>query len=231
VSGHRSIAEDVRRTPMNRWIHWALSAALVTTSACSAPAPVQESAGSVPTVAHTEDAPVDRAAIRKTLADHRAQQIEHLHAYGAAGQFPHNTTTAPSLHMFRDPEGRLCAVANLVQTDGRGDLVEATVRTQNDLAIADVRGGAMMDWIARSGLTQEELVAIQMPAPVLVQRPRPKKQVNVAKSAPSPEEQMNAAVASHVATVEAQLRAATEGSLDVAVERYVAAEGKGGSAS
>jgi hypothetical protein len=210
---------------MNRWIHWALSAALVTTSACSAPSPAQDWAGSVPTVAHTAAAaPIDRAAIRQTLADHRAQQIAHLHAYGAAGQFPHNTTTAPSLHMFRDPEGRLCAVANLVQTDGRGDLVEATVRTQNDLAIADVHDGAMMDWVTRSGLTQEELVAIQLPAPVLV--PRPKKRVNVAKSAPSPEEQMNAVVASHVASVEAQLRAATEESLDVAVERYVAAETK-----
>ncbi len=190
--------------------------AVLLSAACSRPAPPGAEGASRPVA---PAAALDRAAVRAQLAEHRTRELAHLHEYGVAGQFPHNTTTAPSLHMFRDPEGRLCAVADLIQTDGRGDLVEATVLAQNDVAIADVHGGAMMDWIVRSGLTQEELVRIQAPAPFLARRPPPLPRpaadpLNVA-TAPSPEEQMNAAIASHVTQVEAELRASTERSLDV----------------
>jgi hypothetical protein len=114
---------------------------------------------------------IDRGSVRANLAVHRAEQIARLHAYAEAGAFPHNTSVAPSLHMFRDAAGRYCAVANLVHRDGRDDLVEATVRDQNDLAIADVHGGPMMDWVLASGLTQEELVRIQAPAPFIGRNP------------------------------------------------------------
>jgi hypothetical protein len=180
--------------------------------------------------------PVDTSGLRQTLATHRAAQIERLHAYGVAGEFPHNFTTAPSLHMFRDGGGRLCAVANLVHQDGRDDLVEATVRTRNDLAIADVHDGAMMDWVLASGLTQEELVAIQLPAPPITQRRPVPRNLPVAKKeqpAPAvpvidppgaiPQVQMDAIVRAHVAQVEAELRAKTDASLDLAVARYMAA--------
>ena len=204
------------------------SLVLALSAACARPAPVPKDGVVAPPTVDLQPIPViDRVALRAELADHRARQIAHLHAYGQAGQFPHNVTTAPSLHMFRDPEARLCAVANLIETDGRDDLVEATVRTQNDLAIADVHDGAMMGWIERSGLTQEELVRIQLPAPVITRpakplRPQP---TNVAARTLSPEEEMNAAVAKHVAEVEAELRMLTSRSLDAAVERYARAHG------
>ncbi len=174
-------------------------------------------------------AAVDRAAIRAQLAAHRAEQIERLHAYAEAGEFPHNTTVAPSLHMFRDAAGRYCAVANLVHRDGLDDLVAATVRDRNELAIADVHDGEMMRWVLGSGLTQEELVRIQMPAPFIAKptrKPRPAARIAVAKNdAPdaAQEARMVDAVRAHAARMENELRDGTEASLDVAVERWVAA--------
>jgi hypothetical protein len=217
---------------MSSWTNRIASLALVVLSACSAPTPghVGVGAGAQAGAIKTPATAIDRVALRAQLAAHRAQQIAHLQAYGEAGQFPHNTTTAPSLHMFRDPEGRLCAVANLVQTDGRADLVETTVRDHNDLAVADVHDGPMMDWMVSSGLTQEELVAIQAPAPMIMFTPPKPKHVtpppiNVAKPTPPAmsESQMNAAILHHVEEMEAALKDGTERSLDVAVERYVAA--------
>ena len=120
--------------------------------------------------------PRARASLSVHRAWHRdkADSATFHHAYGSAGQFPHNTTTAPSLHMFRDPEGRLCAVANLVQTDGRGDLVEATVRDAErsrdrrrarrrddglDPALRAHAGGARRDPDARAGHREAEEAA------------------------------------------------------------------------
>jgi hypothetical protein len=189
---------------------------------CSSPSPSLDSIVAAPTPAARL---VDRATIRAELAAHRAQQVERLHEYAAAGEFPHNTSVAPTLHMFRDANGRYCAVANLVHRDGRDDLVEATVHDQNDLAIADVHDGPMMDWVLASGLTQEELVRVQMPAPILRKpvRPTPTR-ANVVHDAPEAmtEARMNAAVRAHVTQMEAELRDGTERSLDFAVERWVA---------
>ncbi|HEX8796205.1 MAG TPA: hypothetical protein VF765_34885 [Polyangiaceae bacterium] len=165
-------------------------------------------------MAATAQSPVD---VRAQLAAHRDEQMARLEAYSRAGQFPHDYTTAPSLHMFRDADGRLCAVANLVHQDGRDDLVETTVRTRNDLVVADVHDGPMLDWMLGSGLTQEELARIQAPAPVLAAppvRPAPPRVDEVA---------MIAAIRAHIAQVEAELRANREKSLDVAVDRWTTA--------
>ena len=83
-------------------------------------------------------------ALRANLAAHREEQIQRLDAYAAAGEFPHNMTSR-ELHMFRDADGRYCAVANLVHQDGRDQLVDTTVKGHNDLAIHDVTDGEMMD--------------------------------------------------------------------------------------
>ena len=165
-------------------------------------------------------------AIRAQLSAHREQQIARLDVYARGGQFPHDYTTAPSLHMFRDAAGRLCAVANLVHQDGRDDLVDVTVRTRNDLAVADVHDGPILDWMLGSGLTQEELASIQAPAPLLAPpqpvapAPRPVAQ----NDAPRIDEKaMNALIRAHIAQVEGELRANREKSLDVAVDRWMAA--------
>jgi hypothetical protein len=181
-------------------------------------------------------APVDPdVALRARLAEHRAAQMERLHAYAALGEFPHNTTSSAQLHMFRDTDGRYCAIANLVHQDGRDDLVEATVRGHNDLEIRDVHDGPMMAWILDSGLTQEELVRIQYPSkPLFAEdrapaRPTPTRRAptpvdEVAKKEPKPdprvaEEAMKAEVRANLAQVEADLRAHGDESLRVALER------------
>lgn len=162
---------------------------------------------------------VDRAALRAELARHRALQIERLGAYAQAGQFPHNYSQAATAHIFRDDAGRLCAVANLVHQDGRDDLVEATVRDHNDLAVADVHEGPVLAWIESSGLTQEELVRIQLPAPRLVrQTPQAPRAREVARGSDD-ESRMKDAVLRHVEEVRRQLLADTDKSLDAATER------------
>jgi len=160
----------------------------------------------------------DRTALRARLANRRAEQIAHLHAYGEKRQFPLNVHNAPNFHMFCDPKGRLCAVANLLETDGRHDLVQTTARENNALSVADVHDGPIMDWILASGLTREEVVRVQLwPA-----RPVPK-----TRKPATVEERMNAAVAKHVVQMEAELKANTDASLVIAVERYLAAHPDG----
>jgi hypothetical protein len=211
--------------PSPTWTHRLAAFALVLSSACSTPlagpeatppapkAPAPDPSSPAAEAQAVPPAEPDRTAIRAQLAEHRAAQIAHLHAYGEKRQFPNHTTAAPSVHIFRDPQGRLCAVANLIETDGRHDLVEATVRDNNALAIADIHGGPVMKWIVTSGLTQEELVRIQ----VWPRRPR-----KLEHKPAIAEEWMNVAVVKHIVEMERELEANTETSLDLAVERYLA---------
>jgi hypothetical protein len=168
----------------------------------------------------------DRLALRARLATHREQALTRLHAYAEAGAFPVNTTQAPTGHFFRDSEGRYCAVANLVHQDGRDDLVDDVVRTQNALVVSDIHDGPLYAWILTSGLTQEELAHIQRPAPMVLRRPVD--DLVAAKPAPpTPKlptvEQMRDSLRAQLAGIEADLRRDTDASLDVAVERLVAA--------
>jgi hypothetical protein len=180
----------------------------------------------------------DRSAVSAWLAAHRARQIERLEAYARAGEFPHNYGQPKAAHIFRDDAGRLCAVANLVHQDGRDDLVDTTARERNDLAVADVRDGAMFDWVLASGLTQEELARIQLPAPPLARKlappPRPAPITRtpdlVAKNATNDELRMKAAVREHVATVARELRSNAEASLQIATARFVAPRDRTGQA-
>jgi hypothetical protein len=181
------------------------------------------------------------ATLRSKLAMHREQQIERLHAYAVAGQFPHNFTSPTDLHTFRDAEGRYCAVANLVHQDGRDDLVEQTVREHNDLAVHDVTDGPMKAWILESGLTQEELERIQLPAmpmdarfrrlqpaaaPLVTAKKVEPKLLDTATvhampvaAAERDEEALRTQVRAHLAEVEGELRAHTDASLALAVRR------------
>jgi hypothetical protein len=201
---------------MTRTIALGLCAALLLCSNCSkrTPSPSVRQPVAVQSV--------DRVAIRAELARHRALQIERLGAYAQAGQFPHNYAQPTSAHIFRDDDGRLCAVANLVHRDGRDDLVEATVRDHNDLAVVDVHDGPMLAWIESSGLTQDELVRIQAPAPRLVRHaPQAPPARDIARKSDDDESRMKDAVIRHVEQVRRELLADTEKSLDAATERLV----------
>jgi hypothetical protein len=115
-----------------------------------------------PTTPETPRADVHRAMWRTFLMQQRAAQIERLKAYSAAGQFAMDDN--PGLHfVWRDGQGRLCAMANLVAQSGRMDLVDRVATNHNDLQLASVRDGDLLEWMLRSGLTQEEVQLIQFP--------------------------------------------------------------------
>lgn len=183
-------------------------------------------------------APVDgRAKVRAELAAHRAQEIARLRDYARAGAFPVNTTQRPTGHFFKDVAGRYCAVANLVHQDGRDDLVDEVVRANNALVVADVHTGGLHDWILASGLTQEELARIQLPAPMVRMPIVPTAPVaanptttaaphlpSQPGAAPVPtEEEMREMVRAHLAAVEAELLRDTKESLNLAADRLVQA--------
>jgi hypothetical protein len=162
----------------------------------------------------------ETAALRAKLADHRKLQIARLHDYSAAGIFPLNLTTAPELHMLKDAQGTYCAVANLVVLDGLRDVIDATSKTHNDLLFADVNDGQLYSWILTSGLTREEIAAIQFPSsPVIeigdVGAPTPVPPQVV----PSKQTESIAKLRKHFAEMEVLLTTSTDASLDVAATR------------
>jgi len=161
--------------------------------------------------------------VREKLAAHRRQEIDRLRAYAEAAQFPVNTPDVNQAHMFKDPQGRLCAVANLIHADGHDDVVDAVASANNGLVVAGLKAGPVVDWIRTSGLTQEEVARIQAPAPLVRRKRAPKADDHdVAAKPRMSEAQMVAALRTRFASVEAELEATTTASLDTAVERLVA---------
>ena len=106
---------------------------------------------------------LDRAALRAKLAQRREVTFARFIAYREARVYPVNTFGAGLRHIWIDNSGNLCAAATLISGDWGRD---ATVRVglQNrEIQLAHVTTGAVADWIATSGLTHHELVAIQLP--------------------------------------------------------------------
>jgi hypothetical protein len=111
----------------------------------------------VETAAETKaDAPTARAV----LAERRALVIDRLRAYRVARVYPTDGAGLP-IGVFRDDHGVRCPMSELMFLSGRSDLVDAVVRLDNDLKLADVHGGPLFDWMLQSGLTQEEIIEIQ----------------------------------------------------------------------
>jgi len=102
-------------------------------------------------------------AWRAHLLHRRTQQIERLRTYAEAGVFPINDAQPGLQNIFMDEQGRRCAMADLIWRDGAQDLVRKTARSHNDVQLATVREGPLMDWIVLSGLTLEEVGLIQEP--------------------------------------------------------------------
>ena len=106
---------------------------------------------------------LDRAAIRAKLAKNRAANLARFRVYQRKGVFPNNTYTDGKLNVWRDAFGNLCAAATIIQLSGNDALVQQTGEQNNFIRLADVTDGPLLDWILTSGLTQDEIVAIQEP--------------------------------------------------------------------
>jgi len=110
--------------------------------------------------------PIDQmtpAQAKLELARRRAVNLARLRAFRKRGVFPQNLYIDGLVNLFRDEQGRLCAMATLIQQSGRQDLVDAIAAANNTVRMGEVTSGPLFDWILRSGLTLEEVGLIQLP--------------------------------------------------------------------
>jgi hypothetical protein len=115
---------------------------------------------------------VDRAMVRAALARARAANLAAFRAYQKKGVFPSNSFKPGKLNVWRDADGHLCAAATIINASGQTGLVDRIAEQNNFIRLADVRQGPLMDWILTSGLTQDEIAAIQEPFMPVVDRPQ-----------------------------------------------------------
>lgn len=151
------------------------------------------------------------SVLRAQLAASRKIQIARLRAYAEARKFPRNTYGWGKVNVMIDDAGTICAAANLMVKAGQRSLVLKTAKQNNFLRFADVRSGALMTWMLKSGLTQEEIAVIQEPY------------VFDRGDDPSFEKQEDDRLYTHFMTTIEQLEKNTAASLDIAVARLLAA--------
>lgn len=152
-----------------------------------------------------------RAQVRAALAARRAQQLARLKAYRDAGVFPRNRVSPSVINVFRDENGLLCAVANLVFLDGDLELVARTARDNNYVKMGELTKGPLYNWILASGFTSAEIAAIQLPdSPVVI-------------GDIDWEKVENQRIVAHLDQVMRSLQLATDKALDLATDRLIAA--------
>jgi hypothetical protein len=167
-----------------------------------------------------EPAPLDRASVRAALIQRRAANLAAFRAYRTAGVYPSNTFQDKSLNVWRDQDGHLCAAATMINASGETELVQRVGDQNNNLRLADVTTGPLMDWILTSGLTQAEIVAIQLPfMPVNEGPPSPQRRVAIDAGKRRAETQR---LARRYAQTERTLRAQSRASLERAVDALMA---------
>lgn len=105
--------------------------------------------------------PTPSLSLRQRSA--RAETIEWLDEYRAAGSFPHNhVLPGERIPVFVDPHGTPCAVGYLLLRSGEHELVETIVRTDNLVRVSELEDdGRFRDWLEERGLSLEEAGAIQ----------------------------------------------------------------------
>ena len=151
---------------------------------------------------------------RAQLAARRAAAIADLHAYRVAEAYPAQPDGLP-LSVFRDEQGRRCAMAELIFRSGGAELVDAVATLDNSLRLANVTDGPLMTWMLTSGLTRDEIIAIQGPDMYRVTiEPRT---IMPAVGVYGSIADARADLTARLAALETSLTATTEASLDVAV--------------
>ena len=95
----------------------------------------------------------------------REERIASLAHYRDRGVFPHNHDFAESwMPYFVDHRGVLCAVAWLLESSGRRDIVDRVAAANNNVWVADLAADReFTGWLALSGLTLAEAARIQVP--------------------------------------------------------------------
>ncbi|MEO8335383.1 MAG: hypothetical protein ABI664_10440 [bacterium] len=123
-------------------------------------------------------------------ADQRARRtslLRTLRTYQARGVFPHNYDFAgESVPYFVDRKtGTRCAVAHLLATTGRHDIVDRVARTNNNVWVRDLAAdSAFTHWLGDNGLTLDEAAFIQVPYAQPVSQAEVARNVGFAVAAP-----------------------------------------------
>jgi hypothetical protein len=201
---------------MNRVTTALLLVATLTTAAFAKAAPSAKA-----DMMKVEEAPTyDRATVRAMLAEIRAHNLAAFHAYATAGVYPSNVYKPGALNVWRDQDGHFCAAATIIRASGEIELTDRVAEQTNFIRLADVTSGPLMDWMLTSGLTQEELVAIQKPFMPVVDKPVPAPVQTVTLDA-----KLRAAETTRLrkvyAQVERQLAKSEKQSLDTATDRLM----------
>ncbi len=95
----------------------------------------------------------------------RTSLMQTLERYRDRAVFPHNYDfSAPTPYFIDRKTGTLCAVAHLLESSGRRDIVNRVARTNNNVWVADLAGDtALVSWLDEHGLTLAEAARIQIP--------------------------------------------------------------------
>jgi hypothetical protein len=105
----------------------------------------------------------DVSALASSQRLARETLIARLEQYAAAGRFPHNhVRPGRFVPVFRDEHGTLCAMAYLIASTGRADIVDDVARTNNLAYIPELAADARLSaWLDSTGLTVAEAARIQ----------------------------------------------------------------------
>ena len=108
----------------------------------------------------------DVADLTPTQLAARERSLETLSAYRDRGIFPHNYDfPGRAVPYFVDRKtGTLCAVAHLLASTGRRDIVDRVATLNNNVWVPELAGDtAFSSWLDASGLTLAEAARIQVP--------------------------------------------------------------------
>jgi len=89
-----------------------------------------------------------------------------LRSYSARSTFPHNYDfpEQPTPYFIDRKTGTLCAVAFLLESTGRRDIVDRVASTDNNVWVAQLAGdSAFTSWLEQQGITLSEAARIQVP--------------------------------------------------------------------
>lgn len=108
----------------------------------------------------------DLSALSSDRVQRRTALVTILEGYRNRGVFPHNRHfPGEAVPYFIDrPTGTLCAVAFLLASTGRRDIVDAVAAMDNNVWVNDLTGNREFEgWLDQHGLTLAEAARIQVP--------------------------------------------------------------------
>lgn len=104
----------------------------------------------------------ERDAWRQRLASERETNLTRLREYQVRRRFPINEhDDQRAVPVFVDHYDTACAVGHLMRKSGWTEAVAGIHGENNHVYVTDARDGPLVEWIAYSGLLQEEAALIQ----------------------------------------------------------------------